>query len=411
MFGIRWPDLAYCRVVTLTIALFLSYLAVAMSLPAVPVHVVQHLGLGNAYGGLAVGIAFLSTILTRGRAGTWSDRFGAKLTMQCGLLIYAAAGLICLLASWPSLSVTMSYAVLIAGRLFLGLGESVAMVSMMGWAIGLMGAARSGRVISLVGVGVYGAFAVGGPLGLALLDRLGFSALMVVCTVLPLIGLLAIHWLPAVAPHVGARESFWKVIWRIWRPGAAVGLQGVGFAALGAFFPLYFFSRGWSHAGLGLTFFGAGFIVVRLFCGHMPDRIGGTQVAVVSLIVEACGQYLLWLAPGPYTALAGALVTGVGCSMVFPGMGVEVVKRVPPNLRGTALGVFAAFQDLAYGATAPLAGVLADRSGYSAVFLIGGVAATLGLWIVMSARAASPTPASEWVVDDAPSAYGTDEQA
>ena len=51
------------------------------------------------------------------------------------------------------------------------------------------------------------------------------------------------------------------------------------------------------------------------------------------------------------------------------------------------LGVLlAAFQDLAYGATGPLVGLLADRSGYSVVFLIGGLAATLGLWMAIWAR-------------------------
>lgn len=392
MLDVERPDRAYRRVVALTIALFLSYLTVAMSLPAVSVHVVQQLGLDNLYGGLAVGIAFLSTILTRGRAGAWSDRIGGKLTMQRGLLIYSAAGLICLLSSWLSLPVAARYSVLIIGRLMLGLGESAAMVGMMSWAIGLMGQARSGRVISLVGMGMYGAFAAGGPLGLALLDQFGFAGLMLVCTALPLIGLFAIHWLPAVEPHAGPRESFWRIIGRVWRPGAAVGLQGVGFAALGAFFPLYFLSQGWPQAGLGLTCFGVGFVLVRLFCGHLPDRIGGTRVALISLAIEACGQFLLWLAPGPYTALAGALLTGLGCSMVFPSMGTEVVKRVPPHLRGTAIGGFAAFQDLAYGATAPVVGVLADRSGYSSVFLIGGLAATLGLWMVLSARAISSLP-------------------
>lgn len=241
------PDLAYRRVVALTIALFLSYLTVAVSLPAIAIHVVQGLGLDNAYGGLAVGIAFLSTILTRGRAGAWADRIGGKLCMQRGLLLYAAAGLICLLARLPQLPVAGSYAVLIIGRLLLGLGESVAMVGMVSWAIGLMGQARSGQVMSLVGMGIYGAFAVGGPLGLTLLHWLGFGGLMVVCTLLPLIGMIAIHWLPAVAPHAGQKESFWRIIGRIWRLGTAVGLQGVGFAALGAFFSLYFLSLSLIH--------------------------------------------------------------------------------------------------------------------------------------------------------------------
>ncbi|WP_199031210.1 MFS transporter [Ralstonia sp. ASV6] len=377
--------LARRRVIALTAALFLSYLTVAMSLPAVAVHVVHELRLDNASGGLAVGIAFFSTILMRGWAGSYVDRLGGKHSMQRGLLLYAAAGLICLLASWPPLPVGGSYTVLIAGRLLLGVGESLANVGMISWAIGLMGQVRTGRVMSLVGIGMYGAYAAGGPLGVMLLNQLGFAWLMVACTVLPLIGLSAIHWLPAVAPHHGQRESFWRILGRIWRPGITLGLQGVGFAALGAFFSLYFLSRGWPYAGLGLTLFGIGFVMVRLLCGHLPDRIGGTPVAVVSLVVEAGGQYLLWLAPDPYLALVGALLTGIGCSMVFPAMGTEVAKLVPPHMRGTAFGGFAAFQDVAYAVTGPVVGLLADKASYASVFMIGGIAATLALGVAASA--------------------------
>jgi len=388
------PELAYRYVLALTGALFLSYLAVAMSLPAVPIYVVNGIHLSNACGGLAVGIAFLSTIVTRAYAGTTADRLGGKTCMRRGLILYAAAGLLCLLVGLPQLPVASGYAVLIGGRLLLGLGESLAMVGMVSYAIGLMGPAQSGKVMSLVGIGMYGAFAVGGPLGLALLDRLGFAGLMVVCTAVPLLGLIAIFWLPAVAPyagqvaapHAGQHESFWRIIGRIWREGAAVGLQGIGFAVLGAFFSLYFLSCGWPNAGMGLTFFGVGFVLIRLLCGNLPDRIGGTPVAIVSLIVEACGQYLLWLAPGPWLAFLGALLTGLGCSMVFPAMGSDVIKRMPPHLRGTTVGGFTAFQDLAYGATGPVAGLLVDRLGYSTVFLIGGLAATLGLWMAILAH-------------------------
>ncbi|KAK66674.1 hypothetical protein L573_1154, partial [Bordetella holmesii H620] len=77
---------------------------------------------------------------------------------------------------------------------------------------------------------------------------------------------------------------------------------------------------------------------------------------------------------------------GLGCSMVFPSMGREVVMRVEPAQRATALGAFSAFQDLAYGLTGPLAGLLADRSGYGHVFLIGALAAAAGLMLAMGLR-------------------------
>lgn len=92
-----------------------------------------------------------------------------------------------------------------------------------------MGQARTGLVMSLK----YGAYAVGGPLELVLLNRLrladgclhGAANRRVSC----------LYRLPAVAPYAGYRESFWRIIGRIWRPGTAIGLQSIGFAGLDAF--------------------------------------------------------------------------------------------------------------------------------------------------------------------------------
>lgn len=387
-------DPAFRRLLVLSGILFLSYLCVAAALPAVPFYVSRQLGMYNGWAGMAVGIAFLSTILTRSTAGRMVDNAGGKASAVRGLWIYALAGAVCLAATWPGLPRPLAFAVLIAGRLLLGVGESYALVAIVAWGIGLMGQARAGRVMGMVGMAMYGAFAAGGPLGLYLLNAIGFGGLMAVCIALPLAGLLAVRALPAVAPAGGQRESFIRILGQIWRLGAVVGLQGVGFAALGAFISLDFASRGWPHAGLGLTAFGLGFVAIRITCSHLPDRMGGVPVAIASLAVEACGQYLLWLAPSPAAGLAGALLTGLGCSMVFPSMGVEVVKRVPAHLRGTAIGGFAAFQDLAYFATAPVTGLLADHAGYPSVFLVGGLAATLGLAMaVLGVRRAVVQPA------------------
>ena len=372
------------RVVWLTLALFLSYLCVAMSLPVMSVFVTTRLGFGNALAGLAVGITFASTIVTRGMAGRMADHRGNKYCMVRGLWVYALAGLLCGAASWPGLPALAAYGVLIGGRLLLGVGESLVTVGVMAWCFGIMGPQRSGQVFALVGMGLYGAFAVGSPIGIALFERLGFAGVMGACALVPLIGLAMAAPIAAVALHVGERQPFWRIIGRIWEPGVALGLAGVGSAAIGAFMPLLFLFRGWSNIGLGLTCFGGAFVLVRILFGHMPDRIGSIPVALVSTAVEAVGQYLLWTAFSPAMALAGAFLTGLGCSLMFPAMGMEVVRRIPPHLRGTAAGGLAAFQDLAFGITGPATGLLADRFGYAVVFLIGGLAASLGFAMVLA---------------------------
>lgn len=380
-------DPARARLLLLSAILFMSYLCIGISFPIVPLYVSSQLQLGNVWAGLGVGIAFLATILTRGYAGGLSDHRGAKVAVARGLAFYVAGALTALVAGLLTHMSLPSFLLLLLGRLALGLGESLVAVGIIAWGIGFVGPARSGQVLALVGAAIYGALAVGGPIGLMLFSRFGFAGTMAISAILPLLGLAAIWRVPGVAPHPGnQRPPFWNVVGKIWLYGAIVCLQGIGFAAIGAFFTLYFLDRGWSYAGLGLTAFGAGFVLVRVLFGHLPDRIGGLPVALGSLAVEAVGQLLIWSAADPMLALAGAFLTGLGCSLIYPSMGREVVRRVEPHLRGTALGGFSAFQDLAYGMTGPFAGFLADRAGYGSVFLADAIAAISGLLIALSLR-------------------------
>jgi MFS family permease len=164
------------RLVLLTAVLFVAYLCVAIPLPIVPVLVTAHMGFGAASAGLAVGVAFFSTILTRPWVGGLIDRRGAKLAVTRGLAVYAVGALVSGVAGLLALAPVQAYSTLLGGRLLLGIGESVVGVGVIAWGIGLLGPARSGKVLAFVGAAIYGSLAVGGPVGLALMHGLGLTA-------------------------------------------------------------------------------------------------------------------------------------------------------------------------------------------------------------------------------------------
>lgn len=367
-------------------ALFCGYLAVGLPLPVIPLFVHAHLGFSNLVVGLVIGIQFLVTVLTRGYAGRVTDQEGGRRSALQGALVMAVAGLLYLAAALPGLSPAASLGVIVAGRLAAGLGESQFVTGCVSWSIASVGPQRAGLSMSWTGIAMFAALSIGAPMGMAMYQRYGLAASMAACIAAPLLATVIALGTASYPSPRGARLPFHRVVGRIWREGLGLMLQGVGLSGLTAFASLYFAARQWDSAGWVMTAFGAGFIAVRMLLGHLPDRLGGYRVAAWSLAVEAMGQALLWFAPNAGVALAGAMVTGLGCALVFPALGVEALKRVPPANRGSAMGAFVAFLDIAYGLAGPAAGVIAGHFGYAAVYAFGAGCALLGAALALALR-------------------------
>ena len=244
--------------------------------------------------------------------------------------------------------------------------------------------------MSWTGIAIFGALGVGAPIGMTLYQRYGLQASIIACIVAPLVAAAIAFRERSYVTPTGQRLPFYRVIGQIWREGLGLMLQGVGIAALSTFASIYFLKGGWAHGGLVMTAFGAGFIGVRLVLGHLPDKIGGYRVALWSLVTEAIGQAMVWGASNEGVALAGALVTGFGCALIFPALGVEALKRVLPANRGSAMGAFVAFLDIAYGLTGPVAGLVAGQFGYAAVYLLGSACAFVGAALDVDASNLNP---------------------
>jgi len=384
-------DDAGSSLLPLIVIVFTSFLCIGIPLPALPLHVNGVLGFSALTVGWVIGIQSFSTIVSRKFSGSYCDRHGSKRAVAVGLPMASLAGLLYLISTQVS-DAGASLVVLFIGRLLMGPAESLFLTGAMTWGIGRVGIQRTGKVMAWQGIAMFAALGLGAPVGIAIQQRFGFAGVALTTIVLPFVALAVaagLRALPALG-NKGGGVAMSEVLRLIWRFGLALALSAMPFAIITSFLVLLYASNNWSGAGIAILGFSAGYIGVRLFFAHLPDRIGGAKVGAVSVVIELVGQLLLWQSHDPLMAGLGTLLTGIGFSLVFPSMGVQAMARVPAHSRGLAVATFMAFIDLAAGLTGPLVGVLIGVFGYGAAFLAGAVACVLALLLMLSSMAAAP---------------------
>jgi MFS family permease len=383
------PRSLFFELLPVTLTVFGSFLTLGLALPVLPLHLQSALKMSPLMIGIVIASQFVAALLTRAWAGSMVDLRGAKRAMVIGLGLGACSGL----AYLASLGVPDGYgalALLIGARLLLGCAESLVVTGALGWGVGLGGAQHAGKVMAWVGIAMYGAYAAGAPLGVFVYGRFGFAGIALAAVALSLLALAIVARVPALAPSHKARVPFYKVLRAVWLPGLGLALSSMGFCALTAFVALLFAARGWGDAALAFTAFGVAFIGARLLFGHLPDTLGGARVALACVLVEACGQLLMWSATGALLAGVGAAVTGFGYSLAFPGFGVEAVRRAPPASRASAMGAYVAFLDLSLAVCGPLAGLVAMRWSVGSVYLASALMVASSAFVALRLMATRP---------------------
>ncbi len=366
----------------------LSLTAVGAVLPVLPRYVRGPLDSGNFAVGLVIGAFAFTALAARPLAGHIADTRGRRPVVALGALLASVAGLLYFVPG--------GMATLIVSRLVLGAGEGMVFTAGATWVVDLAPPGRRGRVIGLYGLAVWGGLSLGPPIGDALLRASSFDAVWAFATISPFIGALVALRIPdpfrAAAPEgdrpLIARESV--------RPGLALSLATVGYAAMASFIVLHLDRIGSGHGAAAFTAFAATVIVTRVVAGDLPDRVGPLRCAGGAAVVECVGLALIALANGLPLALAGAICMGAAFALIYPSLSLVVVNQVSEARRGSALGTFTAFFDIGMAVGGPLTGLAASLGGYPAAFWVASASAlgTAALVRALRTRSAEdPTPA------------------
>lgn len=370
------------KILSVVIFTFFTYISIGLPLAVIPQFVSHQLSYSSFVAGAIISLQYLATLITRPRAGQLADKLGARKVVLIGLSCCAASGILSacaiFLVAYPALSLTL----LALGRLCLGAGESFGSTGSTLWGMNLVDRTEISRVISWNGVCTYLAMAIGAPLGVILsayFTQAGFAFFTILIAIF---GFVLAYQKPSIRvnANLDTKISFLKVVSKVWVFGAGLALGTVGFGVISTFITLYFHQQHWENAAYALSVFSLGFVFIRLIFARTIPKFGGIKVSLISFFFETLGLFLIWQTQNLYWVYVGAFLVGAGFSLVFPALGVEAVKQVEVKNRGSALGVYNAFLDVALMIIGPVAGLLISMVGMQNLY---GVAALATIFAVI----------------------------
>lgn len=369
----RRPGLSFAGVFAVT---FLGLIAVGAVLPVLPRYIRGPLDSSDLAVGVVIGSYAVTGLLLRPVAGRLADTRGRRPTVVVGALMVSLSGLLYL----PHLGLPG----LILARLVLGAGEGAVYTAGSAWIVDMAPPARRGRILGLYGLAVWGGLSVGPLLGEVLLHATSYSTVWIFAGLLPLLGAAIALRVPDPFQPLAHAQPHPLIAPEAVRPGLAIALASVGYAALAAFIVLLLESRGVGHGATVFAAFAAMIVLARVLAGHLPDRHGPAPVAIGAVLIEAGGLLLIALSHSLPLALVGGMAMGAGFSLLNPSLMLIAVGRVSQEARGAAMGTYTAFFDAGVGIGAPLAGLAAALTSYEGAFVFAAVVAICSAVLILT---------------------------
>ncbi|MBR1305341.1 MULTISPECIES: MFS transporter [unclassified Bradyrhizobium] len=381
------PSPSLARILVLpSLVIMLGLMSLGAPMVVLAVEVDRVLGFGPVIAGLVLATEALVTLITRPAVGRIADRRGTHRAVTLGLVAAAVSGLFYLLAGLLPLGPAGALALILAGRVAMGVGQGFLFTGGTAWSVDLVSFDQAGRAISWIGMAMFVGIAAGTALGgmagavAAWLEPAialnGFAIAALLTMIAPLAGLVFAIFAPAAPIHSSdaAPASLGQIVRAIWRPSLGFGLAATGYSAVTSFVVLAFVTRGWATGDIAVSAFVAAFVIARVPFGDISDRATGSTPILLALAALAGGLLVLWIAPSPWIAIAAAALSGFGMSLTYPLLAVPAIRAVPRAQTASAIGLYDGSYDLAALITPPVCGIIAATAGYQTIFLVAGIA-------------------------------------
>lgn len=369
------PRILTREFVLTTLANSVFFVGITMSF-VLPVQLEQ-LGAGRAEIGHIVGTFGFASLIAIPATGALADRYGRRPFMLLGAALWT------LVALGFSLLERVGPAFYLL-RLAQGMAFSLAFVATNALIVDLAPAGALGRAIAIFGTATLLTHALGPSLGEWVSHRWGFAVMWRLAAGTSIVALVCFATLRmrSRAERDQSEPDLGMLALSVRRGAAGALVAGIATAmAFGTaihFIPIFVRARELSSHTPFFVSYVAAAIAVRLLAGGLGDRLGHRRVATVAVIVFSLAVAAFALVHGSLLLSLIALGFGAAHGFAYPSMNALFVEGAPITSRGRAMAVFNLAFNVGITISAFAAGELAERLGYSWMWIVMGLMAAGG---------------------------------
>ncbi|MFN8620002.1 MAG: MFS transporter [Chloroflexota bacterium] len=325
--------------------------------------------------GLMASAYALPTALLAPLFGPLSDRYGRRLAMTVGLIVFSLAAMAC--------SAAPTLALLLVARALNGLGAAIIIPAAFAYAGDLPDPEVRARTIGALASAFPLATLLGLPLGALVATLAGWrAAILVIALVAIAAAVLLRRFCPADQPRTGERLGYLATYGVVLRDRKALSVLSVAFFWFLGPSALFVFMGEFVHDAFGVPASAAGLIYMVVgLVGVAAARLAGRSIGVVGprrMVLLGISIFAISALLLPLTrAWLPLTVADFGFWAFGTWFGLPALQSIVSGMSGTARGTMLAFNQ----SSQQLAGVVGPMAG--------GAALALGGWAAVGAAGAA----------------------
>ena len=349
--------------------------------PTLPIYIEQFGGT-TEIAGLALTSLTLAAIISRPVTGWCVDKYGRRLFLVIGLLLFLLPSLIFI---WM---IPVWWLILL--RFVQGLGWGVGHTAVTNVALDVVPPQRMGEGMGYFTLFTSIAMALSPPIALWMISQYSFqslftvTALVIICT---LIVTFFIRYPRVEKPPAGERPVFLEKSALL--PSLVILLIMFSYTAVVSFLALYALDLGLQTAGYFFTASAITTMAARPLSGYIVDKTGrkgfnicfgiGTVAPIIALVI------LAFLSSTLHLVIAG-LLYGICLGFIYSTILIITVRRAPQERKGAANATYWTAVDVGMAVGSMFWGFIAASMGYQLMFILTIIPLAAAIFIYYNYR-------------------------